>query len=66
MNSCMYTLFAAVSPEGSQAVGDNSRVQVVDNADSKEAEHGHTERGQPNAHRSHSFRENTLGALTGW
>lgn len=26
---------------------------MVDNADSKEAEHGHTERGQPNAHRSH-------------
>lgn len=51
---------AAGSPEGSQAVGDNSRVQVVDNADSKETEHGHTERGQPDSHRSHPFSENTL------
>lgn len=60
MYVCMYTRLAAVLPEGSQAVGDHSRVQVVDNADSKEAEHGHAERRQPNAHRSHYFRENTL------
>lgn len=31
-------------PEGSQAAGDDPGIQVVDDTDSKETEHRHTER----------------------
>lgn len=60
MPRCFFTMYdevTTVSPEGSQAVRDDSRIQVVDHTDSKEAEHGHAERWQPNTHRSHCVRK---------
>lgn len=44
--SSFVTLYHLLSlgPEGSQAAGDDPGIQVVDDTDSKETEHRHTER----------------------
>lgn len=43
----------ALWPEGSQAAGEDSGVEVVDDADTKEAKEGHAEGWQADSHRSH-------------
>lgn len=51
----------SLGPEGSQAAGDDPGIQVVDDTDSKETEHRHTERWQPDTHRSHGYTESLFG-----
>lgn len=54
-----------VLPERSNAVGDDPGIQVVDDTETKEAEHRHTERRQSNTHWRHGHKD-SLNCLYFW